>query len=139
MVERELDDGVRIAQLLASELTGRAIPPFDDVAVTDADSDVEPTPEGARAYDVTHDGERVATVYVMPERARLELFVGLEAAKRAADDVGLRARPRASTPPALVVFVENGAHAKRVLDVFEAALVAADRSGVDTDAAAGDE
>ncbi|GGL26475.1 hypothetical protein GCM10009037_07600 [Halarchaeum grantii] len=122
MVERELSDGVRIAQLLASELTGRELGPFADVTVTDADPDVEATPEGARAYAVTRGDERVATVFVQPERARVELFVGLDAATRAADDAGLRARPRAATPPALLVFVENGAHAKRVLDVFEAAL-----------------
>lgn len=126
MVERALSDGKRIAQLLASELTGREAPPFDAVAVTDADPDVEPSPDGARAYDVrrsTDDGdERVATVFVLPERARVEFAVGLDAATRAAADAGLRVRPKATTPPALLVFVADGAEVKRVLPVFEAAL-----------------
>jgi len=124
MVERELSDGVRVAQLLASELTGRESAPFDDVAVSDADPDVEPTEAGARAYEVTRGGTPVASVFVQPTRARVEFRAGvaLDAAKRAAGDAGLRARPRETSPPGLVVFVENGAHAKRVLAVFEAAL-----------------
>jgi len=124
MVERELSDGVRVAQLLASELTGRTSAPFDDVAVSEADPDVQPTAEGARAYDVTLGGDPVASVFVQPTRARVEFRANtsLDAAKRAAEDAGLRARPRETSPPGLVVFVENGAHAKRVLAVFEAAV-----------------
>ncbi|WP_020220840.1 hypothetical protein [Halarchaeum acidiphilum] len=115
MVERELDDGKRIAQLLASEVSGRESGPFDRAAVTDADPDVEATLAGAHAYDVTFEDERIASVYVLPERVRVEFVTGLDAAKRAADDAGLRARPRAASPPALLVFVEDGAEAKRVL------------------------
>jgi len=125
MVERELDDGTRIAQLLASELTGREAGPFADAVVTDADPDVEATPDGARAYEVTFGDVRVASVFVLPERVRVEFAIGLDAAKRAADDADLRTRPRATTPPSLLVFVEDGAEAKRVLPVFRAALDAA--------------
>ncbi|GGM55881.1 hypothetical protein J2752_000804 [Halarchaeum rubridurum] len=125
MVERALDDGTRIAQLLASELTGRETGPFADAAVTDADPDVEATPDGARAYDVTLGEARVASVFVLPERVRVEFAAGLDAAKRAADDADLRARPRATDPPALLVFVADGADAKRVLPVFRAAFDAA--------------
>ncbi|MFB6243669.1 MAG: hypothetical protein ABEH80_06180, partial [Halobaculum sp.] len=50
MVRDRLDDGVRIAQLLASELGSDAVrPPF---SVTDADPDVDPTADGALAYRV---------------------------------------------------------------------------------------
>jgi len=71
MVEDRITDGRRIAQLLASELTGLERGPLADVAVVDADTDVEPTPEGAFAYRVTHDGTAVAVVRVTPETARL--------------------------------------------------------------------
>ncbi len=79
-----ITDGHRIAQLLASELESGAS--HDALAVTDADPDVEPTPEGALAYRVlnTARDEPIATVYVQPDRVRVEF----------------RARPRRSpTPP----------------------------------------
>lgn len=53
MVRERLDDGVRIAQLLASELSGGATHP--GFRVVDADRDVEPTPDGAVAYRVAFD------------------------------------------------------------------------------------
>jgi hypothetical protein len=127
MVSRELDDGVRIAQLLASDLVGHE-DGLADVAVTDADPDVEPTPNGARAYRVRAADRPLATVFVHPERARIEFEAGQEAALDAARDAGLRVRPKATEPPRTVVFVENGAEVKRVLRVVEAAA-AADSSG----------
>lgn len=125
MVDRALSDGTRIAQLLASEITGREAGPFAHAAVTDADPDVEATPDGARAYDVIDENQRVASVFVLPERVRVDIVAGLDAAKHAADDANLRARLRPSTPPALLVFVEDGAEVKRVLPVVRAALDAA--------------
>ncbi|MFB6223306.1 MAG: hypothetical protein ABEH86_06490 [Haloarcula sp.] len=71
MVEDRITDGTRIAQLLASELTGLERGPLADVAVVDADTDVEPTPSGAFAYRVTHNGTAIGSVYVTPETARL--------------------------------------------------------------------
>lgn len=121
MVEDSLDDGTRIAALVASEVTGHENPPYDRLAVTDADPDVEPTTDGARAYDVELDGEAVATAYVQPDRARLELTRGLDAAREEAAERGLRARPVGGEPPRLVVFVESGVDAKRALDVLGAA------------------
>ena len=125
MVERVLEDGVRVAELLASELTGRRAPPFDDVTVTDADPAVDPTPAGARAYDVTVAGARVASVSVTPTEARVA-FCGAasgDAAESAAERVGLGLRPDAPTGRVTVAVV-NGAHVKRVLAVIEAALAA---------------
>jgi len=124
MVEDRITDGKRIAELLSSEVTGHANPPYDDLAVVNADPDVEPTPDGARAYDVEHAGERLARVFVQPDRIRLELYAGLEAAREAAADADLRTRPVASDPPRLVVFVESGAATKRALDVLGAAATA---------------
>jgi hypothetical protein len=121
MVTHELDDGVRIAQLLASDLLGHE-DGLADVTVTDADPDVEPTPNGARAYRVRAAEQPLATVFVHPERARIEFEAGQEAALDAARDAGLRVRPKATEPPRTVVFVENGAEVKRVLRVVEAAV-----------------
>lgn len=119
MVDSELDDGVRIAQLLASELVGHE-GALAGVTVTDADPDVEPTTDGARAYRVRGDEWPLATVFVHPDRARIEFETGPEAALDAAREAGLRVRPKASEPPRTVVFVENGAEVKRVLGVVEA-------------------
>jgi hypothetical protein len=49
MVEDRLTDGVRIGQLLASEIAGDR-GRLDGIAVTDGDPDVEPTADGALAY-----------------------------------------------------------------------------------------
>jgi len=121
MVTHELDDGVRIAQLLASDLVGHE-DGLADVTVTDADPDVEPTPNGARAYRVHVADRPLATVFVHPERARVEFEAGQEAALDAARDAGLRVRPKATEPPRTVVFVENGAEVKRLFRVVEVAV-----------------
>lgn len=129
MVDERLDDGVRTAQLLASELSSDAVrPPF---AVVDADPEVKPSPDGARAYQVVLERDReeqpVATVAVHPDRAHAA-FRATDAAPdlpavaaEAADDAGLPARPKAVTPPQTLVFVPDGAAVKRVLPVFGAA------------------
>ncbi|WP_418286171.1 hypothetical protein [Halorubrum sp. DTA46] len=134
MTADRLGDGVRIAQLLASEITGdegrlRAL------ALADADPDVEPTTDGALAYTAVRtdagDGddqadaetaELVAEVYVQPARVRVEFVAAPDAVAEAASGVGLRVRPKAVRPPRTLVFVEDGAQVKRVLTAFEAAL-----------------
>lgn len=125
MVEDTITDGKRLAELLSSELTGHENPPFDRVSVANADPDVEPTTDGARAYDVRVDGERIGAVYVMPDRARVELVDGLEAAQKVAEQRGLRTRPVGAQPPRVVVFVEDGADVKGAFDVVGAAADAA--------------
>lgn len=124
MVEDRITDGKRIAELLSSEVTGHERAPYDELAVADANPDVEPTTDGARAYDVERDGQRLARVFVQADRVRVEVDEGLEAARAAAEDAGLRVRPVASEPPRLVVFVEYGAAVKRALDVLGAAASA---------------
>ena len=113
-------DGVRIAQLLASELESGATP--DALAVTDADPEVEPTAEGALAYRVRAGGDDIATVFVQPERARVEFSVAPAAVAEAAEEAGLRVRPKAAQPPGTIVFVEDGAQVKHVLPAFAATL-----------------
>jgi hypothetical protein len=120
MVDERVTDGKRIGELLSSEITGHENDPYGDMRVGNADPDVEPTAEGERAYDIRLDGEHIAEVYVMPDRARLELRAGLERGEHEAEQQGLRTRPVGSDPPKVVVFVESGAEVKRVLDVLGA-------------------
>ena len=136
MVEDRLADGTRIAQLVASEVTGHEAS-LADLSVVDADPDAEPTTDGTLAYRVARaggdesagDGEgesqTLAEAYVHPDRARVEFLAGREAAAAAADAEGLRVRPKAVRPPRTLVFVEDGAEAKRTTAVFEAAVRAA--------------
>jgi len=141
MVADRLTDGVRIGQLLASEVSGNE-GRLRDLALADADPDVEPTADGALAYRIvravdgdvaedeaaTADERDVAEVYVQPDRVRIE-FVGdgdgaalPEVAADAADEAGLRVRPKAVRPPRTLVFVEDGAQVKRALPVLAAVV-----------------
>jgi len=148
MVEDRLSDGTRIAQLVASELTGDR-DTLARVVVADADPDVEPTDDGAFAYRVLHVGDSdalttddrgrptlaadppsdidaestdLASVFVQPERARIEFGYAPDRAAEVAADADLRVRPKAVEPPRTLVFVEDGVEAKRVLPVFEAVV-----------------
>jgi hypothetical protein len=119
-----VSDGHRIAQLLASELESGAS--HDALAVTDADPDVEPTADGALAYHVldTRSDAEIATVFVQPDRVRVEFRVAPESVAEAAEGRDLRVRPKAAEPPQTIVFVEDGAQVKQILPAFEAALCA---------------
>jgi hypothetical protein len=145
MVTDRLADGVRIAQLLASEVTGNESG-LRGLTVADADRDIEPTTDGALAYrivrerDGSGDGdgppgdeppgdgptELVGEVYVQPDRARIEVIDAPEAAATAAREADLRVRPKAVRPPRTLVFVEDGAQVKRALAVLEAVRNASD-------------
>ena len=144
MVADRLTDGVRIGQLLASEVSGNE-GRLRALSIADADPDVEPTADGALAYRIVRaadgdateaDGRVVAEAYVQPDRLRVE-FVGADGAETpesadaddlptvtaaAADEAGLRVRPKAVRPPRTLVFVEDGAQVKRALPVLEAAV-----------------
>ncbi|MDF9744337.1 hypothetical protein [Natrinema salsiterrestre] len=119
MVEDRITDGRRIAELLSSEIDGREDGELTHFAVTNADRDVEPTADGARAYDVTRHDERIARVFIHEERAHLEFETGQDAAAEAASDTDLRMRPKATAPPKTLVFVESGAEVKQATDVVQ--------------------
>ena len=129
MVTDRLTDGVRIAELLASEVTGNESG-LRGLTVADADRDVEPAADGAAdgdgsvEADATADGhgpgEPVAAVYVQPDRARIEAIAAPDAAAEAAAAADLRVRPKAVHPPRTLVFVEDGAGVKRALTALEA-------------------
>ncbi|QHS17810.1 hypothetical protein GWK26_12005 [haloarchaeon 3A1-DGR] len=150
MVDDRLRDGVRIAQLLSSEVTGEA-GRLRDLEVADADPDVEPTLDGALAYrivrvpeaemdaadvsesdgetttagEVSDDATTIAEAFVQPERVRLEFRAGVDRVADVAADADLRVRPKAVRPPRTIVFLEDGAAVKRVLPALEAARDAA--------------
>jgi hypothetical protein len=113
MVEDTITDGKRIGQLLASELTGLERGPLADVAVVEADPDVEPTADGAVAYRVAQGEETVGTVRVTPSTARLELTVTVEPVlpDHAAVTV-------AQSGSGTVVVAHSGAAVKQLVDVI---------------------
>lgn len=125
MVEDRITDGVRIAELLASEIEGRE-DSLAPLSVVDADRSVAGTVDGQRAYDVDRDGERVARAFVHEERVRLEVDADPQGALEVARDHELRARPRAVEPPRTILFVESGAEVKRASDVL-GTIAGADR------------
>lgn len=115
-----LEDGRRIAQLLASELDGRTDRGLDRVAVSDAEPDVEPTADGARAFDVTVSGDLVARVLVQPDQVLVEIPSLTDAVEAAVGENGLQLdRPAAG---AARVIVPDGAAVKRAVPVIRAAL-----------------
>ncbi|WP_254832023.1 hypothetical protein [Haloglomus salinum] len=145
MVDERVTDGRRIAQLLAAELRGHERGALGRLAVTDV-RDVEGSEHGEFAYGVallppgeTADRrnpdvetraavERLADVYVHESRARVEFRIAPDAAadagrEAAAEEAsGLRVRPKATTPPRTILFLESGVAAKRALPVFRAVV-----------------
>ena len=121
MVVDRLRDGVRIAQLLASEVTGDQ-GRLNALSLTDADTDVEPTLDGALAYRITREDEPIVDAYVQPDRLRLEFRAAIDAVAEAASDADLRVRPAGGESPRTLVFLEDGAAVKRVLPALRAAV-----------------
>lgn len=151
MVTEEHRDGRRIAELLASEIDGRASGPLAALTVTNPDRSVEAVVGGARAYDIRvlrgdrdprrvpqpdEEGDLFAQVFVHPERIHVAFREGLEASTEAAAEVDLRVRPKAARPPQTLVFVERAADVKRASDVFEATVAAVTDSSEDDQPAA---
>ncbi len=113
MVEDTVTDGKRIAQLLASELTGLEARPLHRVAVTDADSDAMPADSGTLAYRVTVDESVFAAVQLYPEYIHVEFESPLEATEIPAE---------LQTDDPQMLTVTNGAEVKRAVDVIRAAV-----------------
>lgn len=114
MVEDRITDGKRIAQLLASELTGLATAPLDRITVVDAMPDAEPTPGGAEAYGVALDGERIGTVGVSYDYTTLSVRGALSdeiepaaglTVERAAETVQIRIHTGAAVKGAVDLLV----------------------------------
>lgn len=113
MVEDTVTDGKRIAQLLASELTGLENRPLDRLEVVDADSDAMPADSGTLAYRLTVDNAAFAAVQLYPEYIHIEFETTPETATV----------PEAlQTDDPQVLTVTSGAAVKRAVDVFRAVI-----------------
>ncbi|MFB6154111.1 MAG: hypothetical protein ABEJ27_07660 [Halodesulfurarchaeum sp.] len=77
---------------------------------------------GAPAFAMEYAGEEIATVFVQPDRCYLVVRHDPAGVAESAREEGLRTRPKAVKPPATLVFVEQGAAVKRVIDVLRASL-----------------
>lgn len=124
MVEDEIRDGRRIAELLASEVDGREDDALAAVDLVVVDGDAEGTPYGEHAYDLTIGDETIAGVHVHEDRLHLAFARSIEAAADAASEHDLRVRPKATDPPKTLVFVERGADVKRAVEVIVATATA---------------
>ncbi|MFW6384080.1 MAG: hypothetical protein ACOCZC_01630 [Halodesulfurarchaeum sp.] len=113
MVEEAIRDPSRIAELLRAEIEGLSDPPFDSMTVRTASGD-----QGTPTFRVTGPEGTVLTATEGPERLAVEVRLDPETAATTAQELGLRARPKATHPPATVLLVERGADVKRVIDVL---------------------
>lgn len=116
MVEERITDGRRIAQLLASEVEGREDGGLGALSVADADREVEPTPEGARAYDIVRGSTAVACVFVHEDRARLEYEDRMRSVLEEAEDLTVR-----EEDGRMVLEIGSGAAVKRGARALSAA------------------
>jgi len=71
MVEDSVTDGKRIAQLLASELTGLDLGALAGVSVVEAAPEATPSAEGTDAFRLNSRGQTVAVVSMFPDHARV--------------------------------------------------------------------
>lgn len=117
MVEDRITDGKRIAQLLASELTGLTTAPIDRVGVDDANPDAEPSADGTFAYAIELDGGQIGEVFVHETTARMEISLGADSGidTEEVDTDGLTVT---TTDGGVRIHVEYGAATKRAVDVL---------------------
>ena len=73
--------------------------------------------------------ELLATAHVHDDRIHLALRIAQEMAHEQATALDLRTRPKATTPPQTLVFVESGAEVKRAVRVFSTVGEAIDAAG----------
>lgn len=116
MVDSEIRDPDRIAALLRAEIEGLEEPPFASVTV-ESGSGTEP---GTPAFSVADDAGTLFRATKGPDRLTVEVTRHPDAVAEAAEAAGLRARPKATTPPATVLFVPRAADVKGVIDVLRA-------------------
>jgi len=115
MVEDCITDGKRIAELLASELSGRESGPLAELSVVDADRDATPSEDGTPAYSIASARRQIGVVSLFPEYARVTLTVGARAVAESSASKGIPARRE---DDAVVLRVESGAAVKQAIDLI---------------------
>lgn len=78
MVEDRITDGTRIAELLASELSGLETGSLEQVDVVDADRDATPSETGTEAYRLTYQGQGLGRVLLYPDSAKIHVEPDVE-------------------------------------------------------------
>lgn len=114
MVEDVITDPKRIAQLLASELTGLERGPLAAVGVSDADPDASPSPDGTIAYRVDYRGDDVGRAVMYDDHVALVIADrSMETVAVDGDGISVRASESGTT-----VAISTGAAVKRAVDVL---------------------
>jgi hypothetical protein len=126
MVADRITESRRVAQLLASELSGLAAGPLADVSVVDADPDATPAPGGIEAFAVSFRDRRVGAVSLYPDRVQVHLTAG-DAGP--AGETSERV-PTETTAEGVTLWVESGATVKPAVDAVRAVLSDAQGSDV---------
>mgnify|MGYP006291306065 CR=1 FL=1 len=121
MADETISDGSRIAQLLASELTGLELGTLSAVEVVDADPDAEPSPNGTVAYRIAHDDEQAGVVTMFPDAIHLTLSIPGEGALPDAIQELVVDSQEAGTEN-LTLRIESGRAVKTAVDAVEHAL-----------------
>jgi hypothetical protein len=125
MVKDTVSDPTRVAQLLASELTGLETAPLDRVGVADADDSAKPAPDGTLAYRIAVDGTPVARVELFPGTVTI-VFESLS--MPAVNDDRLTAD---RTGKETTLSLSSGVAVKRAVDVVRDTLDATVANGED--------
>lgn len=138
MVERQITDGRRIGELLASELTGLDVGVLGAVEVVDADADASPDEGGTQAYRVAYRERVVASVWLYPDSIELRLHGGYTWSdgsgaagsrfERVTDSEGPGGDKAPTVESEDRLRVDSGAAVKRAVDALRVALVDHDRS-----------
>lgn len=137
MTEDRITDSRRIAQLLASELSGLERGPLGAVSVEGADADATPSERGTEAYQVTYHESPVATVSLYPEHTTVRLRGDKNWATATTDGMASAERAGRASSGGLSVEgselrIQTGAAVKRAVDRV-ASLVGGADSNEDTD------
>lgn len=129
MVSDKITDGTRIGQLFSSEIHGHERSTLGRLAVVDADEDATPSDSGTFGFAIAFGdednsesgakrGDRLAEVYLHPERIRVDFLVSPEQAV-AATDGEITLQEESPDPPRSSLLVESGAEVKAALRVVE--------------------
>lgn len=117
MVDERVTDGTRLGELLASELDNRTDTGLARIEVRNVDEAATATPAGTEAYEIWIDTDPIATVSLYPDQVELRFPAPEAPVLELADSVGLTGS-KIPENDSVVVWVDDGAEVKRVVEVF---------------------